>query len=53
MFFVDQEQSKLLWKIRDDLQNNCSLQELRELLEDNDLSSQGGESSVSQTHVKR
>ena len=47
MFFSLQEQSKLVWKIRDDLQKNCSLPELREMLEDNGLSSQGGESSVS------
>ena len=47
MFFSHQEQSKLVWKIRDDLQKNCSLPELREMLEDNGLSSQGGESSVS------
>ena len=47
MFFSHQEQSKLVWKIRDDLQKNCSLLELREMLEDNGLSSQGGESSVS------
>ena len=47
MFFSNQEQSKLVWKIRDDLQKNCSLPELREMLEDNGLSSQGGESSVS------
>jgi len=40
------EQSKLLWKVRDDLQKNCSLPELREMLEDNGLSSQGGESSL-------
>lgn len=40
------EQSKLVWKIRDDLQKNCSLPELREMLEDNGLSSQGGESSL-------
>ena len=33
--------------MRDDLQKNCSLPELREMLEDNGLSSQGGESSVS------
>ena len=47
MFFSHQEQNKLVWKIRDDLQKNCSLPELREMLEDNGLSSQGGESSVS------
>ena len=47
LFRFYQEQSKLLWKVRDDLQKNCSLPELREMLEDNELSSQGGESSVS------
>ncbi|CAH3168473.1 unnamed protein product, partial [Porites evermanni] len=40
------EQSKLLWKVRDDLKKNCSLPELRDVLEDNGLSSQGGESSL-------
>ena len=36
----------MLWKVRDDLKTNCSLPELRDMLEDNGLSSQGGESSV-------
>ena len=40
----------MLWKIRDDLQKNCSLPEIREMLEDNGLSSQGGECSVSEQH---
>ena len=44
---LHQEQNKLLWKVRDDLQKNCSLPELREMLEDNGLNSQGGETSVS------
>lgn len=48
MFY--QEQNKLLWKVRDDLQKNCSLPELREMLEDNGLDTQGGESSVSEQH---
>ena len=48
----NQKQSKLLWKVRDDLQKNCSLPELREMLEDNGLNSQGGESSVSEQHIE-
>lgn len=40
------EQSQLLWKVRDDLQKHCSLPELREMLEDNGMSTQGGESSL-------
>ncbi|XP_067018725.1 poly [ADP-ribose] polymerase 1-like [Acropora muricata] len=38
------EQSKRLWKVRDDLQKNCSSQELKEMLEDNGMSTHGGES---------
>ena len=44
-----QEQSKRLWKVRDDLEKNCSSQELKEMLEDNGMSTHGGESFVSLT----
>ena len=47
--FSLQEQSKRLWKVRDDLQKNCSSQELKEMLEDNGMSTHGGESFVSLT----
>ncbi|XP_031566693.1 poly [ADP-ribose] polymerase 1-like [Actinia tenebrosa] len=40
------EQSKLVWKIRDELNDNCPLMVLRQMLEDNGLSSQGGEASL-------
>ncbi|EDO46812.1 predicted protein, partial [Nematostella vectensis] len=40
------EQSEAIWKIRDELKTNCSLSELREMLEDNEINPQGGETSV-------
>ena len=36
----------MLWKLRDDLQKNCSVSCLRELLNENEMSSTGGESDV-------
>ena len=44
--FVSQEQSEFLWKLRDDLQKNCSVGFLKELLEENRMNLRGGESDV-------
>lgn len=37
----------MVWKIRDELNANCPLTVLRQMLEENGFSSQGGEASVS------
>ena len=44
-----QEQSELLWKIRDELKRSCPTSVLREMLEENNQNTTGGESVVSVT----